>query len=213
MENTGENLQAEYDTVVSYLNDYRNFVARIGRRVGKLMFSAPREYNRLNKQFWRMSWNFDPLSERNQDASRLFLSACATEEERVHAFFGVGTSDYPTDALSDHLKSQFPSFSFEKLLKLHDRKLEQLKRFSLWQILGAILAVAAWVIKSIPQTVVEGTMGISYNDFQEYVFWGMIILVAYLFLTFMIPSFKYHKAKRTHQRVGDILAYTVLKNS
>ncbi len=178
-----------------------------------MMFSAPREYNRLNNQFWKMSLNFDPLSEKNQDSSRLFVSACATEEEKAHPFFAVATSDYPTDALSDHLKEKFPAFAFDKLQKLHDIKQERLKRFSLLQILGVISAVSAWVVKSIPETVVSRMFGLPYADFQEYVFWGMVILVGYLFVVFIIPSIKYYKAKRTHQRVGDILTYTVIKNS
>ncbi len=204
----------QYDQVVSYLADYGKFVRRINRRVAPMMFTSPREYSRLNTETWKTLWRLDPLSERTLNAARLAVSACANDEERKHLFFSIATSDYPTDALSDGLKKQFDSFNFEKLKKIHDSKQNQLARFSAKQILGVIFAASALILKSVPKIVVESLWGIgSYDDFEKNVFYVTVGLAAYILLVLLPSWIKYGRAKRTNQRVGDILEYTVIKNA
>jgi Mg2+ and Co2+ transporter CorA len=108
---------------------------------------------------------------------------------------------------------KFSSYDFAKLKKVHDLKQAQLARFSLKQILGVISATAALIIKSTPRNVIEGTFGMDYDEFEKDVFWATVFLAGYLLISFLLPWFKYYQARRTNQRVGDILEYAEIKNS
>jgi len=206
-----ENLQAQYDQIVSYLNEYQQFIRSFKPRVLKMLFRSTREYNQLNKKAWKTMWHFDPLSEKTLDTTRNAVNALATADERASVFFRVATSEYPTDALSDSLKQEFPAFSFEKLRKLHDSKQSQLARFNVRQVFGVTFATSTLILKSVPKSVVERA-GIAYDTFEFIVFWVTVGLAAYILLALLPSWLKYSRARKKNQRVGEILEYIVVKN-
>lgn len=206
-----DNLQAQYDEVTDYLEEYRGFVRRFPPRLVRLMFRSPREYSQINAKAWKSTWRFDPLSEKTQDTVKNAVLALATEDEKHNPYYVVATSEYPTDALSDALKARFPSFSFDKIKKLHDAKQTHLARFNLGQVLGLILTAGTICLKSVPKSVVE-SWGWDYADFEKVVFWAMVLVGGYLLLVLFFPWIKYQRARNRSRRVGDILEYVVIKN-
>ena len=206
-----DNLQAQYDEVTSYLEEYRKFVQTITPRLAPRMLKSVREYYQFSKKYWQSAWRFDPLSEKSQDMIKYMVLASATEEEKQNAFYDVATSDYPTDALSDALKARFPTFSFEKIKKLHDSKQTQLARFKISQVLGVVMTASALLFKSVPKSVVE-SRGYDYSDFEGLVFWITVFVAGYLFLSLLLPWMKYQRARNRSRRVGEILEYVVIKN-
>jgi hypothetical protein len=207
-----ENLQAQYDQIVGYLNEYQKFVRSFMPRLFRMMFTSPGAYNQLNKKAWKTIWRFDPLSEKTQDTTRNAVLALATDAEKRSVFFSVATSEYPTDTLSDCLRQEFLAFNFEKLAKIHDSKQSQLSRFSMKQILGVILAAWTVILKSTPKSVVEWA-GMSYDEFEFYVFCVTAALAAYILVALLPSWIKYNRARKKNQRVGEILEYTVIKNA
>lgn len=206
-----DNLQAQYDEVTAYLDGYRKFISGFDTRLARLIVTSFREYSQLNAKFWKTSFRFDPLSEKTQDTLKNVLLVLATDEERRNRYFTVATSDYPTDALGDDLKKQFPGFSFEKIKKVHESKQTQLARFSLGQFLGVIMATSTLLLKSIPKAVVE-SWGVDYTRFEIVVFWLTVGFAAYLLLCLLPIWVKYHRARNRSRRVGEILEYVVIKN-
>ena len=206
-----DNLQAQYDEVTDYLNEYQKFIAGFSPRVARRMFRSPRDYFQFNAAFLKRMWRFDPLSEKTQDTVKEAVEALATDEEKQNQFFQIATSDYPTDALSDALKGRFPGFSFDKIKKLHDAKQAQLARFRISQVLGVVMTASAILLKSIPKTVVE-SWGLNYSDFERAVFWTTLLIAGYLLVALLFPWIKYQRARSRSRPVGDILEYVVIKN-
>ena len=206
-----DNLQAQYDEVTAYLNEYQRFIEDIKRRLVERMVKSPREYFKFGMRSLKSAWRYDPLSEKTQDSVKNVALALATEEDKQNPFFGVVTSDYPTDALSDALTARFPGYRFDKIKKLHDSKQARLGRFNARQVLGVIMAASALLLKSIPKTVLE-SWGWDYAEFETTVFWVTVSVAGYVGAVFLPISIIHGLAKDRSRFVGEILEYAVLKN-
>jgi hypothetical protein len=200
------NLQAQYDQVITYFLEYRVFADRLINRYGKsLKDELFVEYVEMVSTIIAL----DPLINKNPSTNRQRIAKVATESEKQNEYFDIVISDYFLDSLASHILARFPEFDFGKLKKLHDLKKEQFTRFNAAQIVGAVLAVATLLLKSVPESVVSRV--IEYSTFELYVFLATIGLTLYLFV-FILPLWlKISSAQKKQRVIGDILSYITIK--
>src|SRR5437868_13583068 len=143
-----ENLELQYDEVISYLNRYREFAQRISSRLFLFNPASPLRFFRLLKEFSTILKQTNPLSGRTPEFYKRWVSDIATEEEKQDDFFLVLVSDYSIDSLCYQLETQFSQIDFGKIKELHKVKKNQLTRFNVMQVIGAVLAIATALLKS-----------------------------------------------------------------
>ncbi|HKQ06911.1 MAG TPA: hypothetical protein VJ464_17410 [Blastocatellia bacterium] len=204
-----QNLESQYDEVISYLDRYREFAQRISNRLFIFNPNSPLRFFGLLKEFSTILKQTNPLSGRTPEFYKRWVSDIATDEEKQGEFFSILVSDYSIDSLCERLEAQFPHVDFGKIKKLHEVKKSQLTRFNATQVIGAILAVATALLKSVPADVVK--QYIPYERFESFVFWVTVVALTYLVLVMLPIWIKYSKAKRVHQSAGDVMAYMVIK--
>lgn len=206
-----ENLERQYDEVVSYINGYRLFESRVINRLNPIR--SPMRSLKLLAQFPKLWLEVNPLSGKTSEFSKTTLTDYATDEEKTTDYFRAAVADYSIDCLSAILKETFVDVDFNKLKKIHDSRKTELQRFSVRQATGFMLAAGTLLLRSVPRSVVETTFGIPYQTFEIKVFWVTVILTGYVALIMLPAWFKYEKARSTHQQVAYILEYTAIKSA
>lgn len=209
--NSDNNLEYQYDQVVSYLDAYRKFITSITSRITRLHPSNFIGYIRLLKNFLTIWRQLNPLSGKNPEFNKDLISKNVTEDEKQSEYYSIVINEYPMHQLSKSLELRFPDVDFKKLKKLHELKKTQISRIKLKQVIGVILAVATIFLKSIPETVVKRV--IDYEIFELIIFWVAVIVMAYLFFILLPFWMKYNRARKVHEYAGDIIEYTVIRKS
>lgn len=204
-----ENLEHQYDQVLSYIDGYRDFIQAVGLGLNSFPFRLLQLIAKSPKIFSQSRL----LSGKNSDIIRTTVAKYATDDQKTSDYFSIAVSDYPIDTLSINLKMKFSEVNFSKLKMIHDLRKANLSRFNARQIMGFVLAAATILLKSVPKRVVEDTLGITYEDFEVVVFWVTVALLGYLLLILLPTWFMYSKAKTTHAYVGGILEYTAIKHA
>lgn len=205
-----ENLERQYDEVVSYIDGYRLFESRIINRLNPIR--SPMRSIKLMVQFPKLLMEINPLSGKNSDFNKTTIADYATDEEKRTDYFNIAVSDYWTDTLSTSLQKTFSGVDFSKLRKIHDTRKTGLERYNLRQLTGIVLAAGTLVLRSVPKRVAEDTLGIPYDRFEANVFWVTMFLTAYALLILLPAWMKFYKAKTTHRYVGHVLEYTAIKD-
>jgi hypothetical protein len=201
-----DNLESQYEQVVTYLEQYQDFIQKLVFHVAKS--NVPNPFAAL-KNSWGLQRETKLLSSKTSETmKRLFLEA-ATEEQKRNEYFPIVVSDYSMDLLSTHVATRFAEFDFGKLKKLHEVKKNNIAFNPVRYMIGFYIAIGTVLLKSVPQSVVERFT--PYRSFEEIVFWVLALVLALVLLYFMPSWRKYEFAKRDHEFIGDILAYITIK--
>lgn len=204
-----ENLERQYDEVVSFINGYRLFDSRVMNRLNPIR--SPLRSLKLLARFPKLWMEVDPLSGRTSEFTKTTVRDYATAEEKTTDYFRAAVADYSIDCLSTILKERFAGVDFAKLNKLHDHRKARLQRFSVRQAAGFMFAAGTLLLRSVPKNVAEKTLGIPYDVFETNVFWMTLALTGYVALIMLPAWLKYNQARTTHQYVGYVLEYAATK--
>src|SRR5215218_8612842 len=164
-----ENVEWQYDKVVSYIDSYNRFRSSILARFFTLhprVLMHPRVLLRsaiLSIKLWR---KLNVLSGRLPDDIKTMISNNATQEERENPYYDVAVSDYPLHALNERLKSDFSYVDFSVLKEHHDTKVPLVSRFALRPIVATVLAVVGAIVALAPKEVVTNLLSIEYSTFR-----------------------------------------------
>ena len=204
-----ENLERQYDEVVSYIDEYRRFENRVVNRLNPIR--SPMRSLRLLVQFPKLLLEINPLSGKSSEFNKTTIADYATDEEKSTDYFDIAVSDYSTDALGTCLLKTFAGVDFGKLQKIHETRKTSLNRFRVSQVTGIVLAASTLALRSVPRKVAEDIFGIPYERFEINVFWVTAFLTGYAVLIMLPAWLKLTKAKATHNYVGYVLEYTAIK--
>jgi len=204
-----ENLYADYDQLLSFLNEYHSFSCEIGKNASFAMF------RNVPKTFWRaMKQHTRSMMIRRPEILLKSIQEIATESDRKNPLFAIVASEYPLDALSREIERRFPGCPFERLKELHKSHREQHVAFvaSIRNIFAVLFGTATIVLQFTPKPLVID-LGIDYGEFQTTVFWVTVSLIGYVSLAVIPAWYVRHKDGDRHCFVAEVLAYTSLRLS
>lgn len=195
------NIEADYDAVVTF---HRELTAQQDQIVmrARSNLSVGRMF-RYSRMFWRR----DVLLYRVPKEIRDLAQEFASPEEKATEAYDVLSSEYPDHALAGILLARYPDVDFSRLVKLHGAKTKQLSSLRPKAALGLALGASALVLKTIPKSVVTSRFSITYDQFEERVFWVTLAVLGYLLFILLPFWFKNWRALQGLKPFGHALKY------
>ncbi|MBS1786447.1 MAG: hypothetical protein JST85_01920 [Acidobacteria bacterium] len=237
-----DNLKQQYADIADFVKSYQAYSTGI---LKKIIFKLIKEFF-LSKGWgliWRvfiwpwllidvielfvslypLSKGIDLLSDKSPDIYKRWINDVADSEDRKHIFFGILTSDYYIDALSRAIEMKFAGYEFAKLNKLHEIKTKQLSQSELKQITGVLLALLAFLLKSVPEELIGWLSShvtfpligwkIDYTGFKIWSFIAVAACIVYVALGLLPVWLKQSEARRHVDPIGEVLKYTEIRLS
>lgn len=205
------NLVEQYGKVVEYLDDYRKFAAEVNTHVVLVKLRDLRNWPPMMRESIKSLLQMNLLSGKNPEIDRKSIPECATEEQKKNDYYPILISEYPLHELSVALEHEFPDCDFEKIEKLHELMKVELSRFNITHWVGVVLAAAAFLLKSIPESIVKRV--VNYETFELVVFLFAAFAALYLFVILLPFWLLYYKARRSHDFAGTTIEYTAIRVS
>ncbi len=238
-----DNLKQQYADVADFVRSYQDYSLGILKKVA---FKFIRDYF-LSKSWWwyagrilfmplllldvlellvsfyQLSKGIDLLSDKSPDVYKGWIKEVADSTDRQNDFFAVITNDYYMDALSRAIEGKFAGYEFAKLSKLHEIKTKQLSQSELKQVTGILLALLAFLLKSVPEevigwlssTITEPSLGwkLSYPDYKIWSFIAVAACIVYVALALLPVWLKQSEARKHVDPIGEVLKYTEIRLS
>lgn len=237
-----DNLKQQYADIADFVKSYQAYATGILR---KIIFKLIKDF--FLSKGWGLVWRFfiwpwllidvielfvslyplskgiDLLSDKSPDIYKRWINNVADTEDRKNIFFGIITSDYYIDALSRAIETKFAGYEFAKLSKLHEIKTKQLSQSELKQITGVLLALLAFLLKSVPEELI-GWLSfhvtvpligwkIDYSGFKIWSFIAVAACIVYVALGLLPVWLKQSEARRHVDPIGEVLKYTEIRLS
>ncbi len=238
-----DNLKQQYAEIANYIRQYQAYSAEL---LKKILFKFIKDFFTGKSWWWFVSRLFfaplllfdvielfvslypltkgiDMLSDKSPEIYRRWINEVAEAEDRQNEFFGVITSDYYIDSLSRMIEVKFAGYDFAKLSKLHEIKTKQLSQSELKQVTGVLLALLAFLLKSVPEELITWLSSkitqplfgwqLSYTSFKIWSFVAVAGSIAYMALVFFPVWLKQSEARRHVDPIGEVLKYTEIRLS
>lgn len=238
-----DNLKQQYAEIANYVRQYQAYSTEL---LKKVIFKFIKDFFFRKSVWWFVSRllfgplllldaielfvslypltkGIDLLSDKSPDIFRRWIDEVAGAEDRQSEFFGVITGDYYIDALSRTIEIKFAGYDFAKLSKLHEIKTKQLSQSEMKQITGVLLALLAFLLKSVPEELIgwlsskisQPLFGwqLSYANFKIWSFVAVAGSIVYLALVFFPVWLKQSEARRHVDPIGEVLKYTEIRLS
>lgn len=238
-----DNLKQQYADIANYVRQYQAYAQELLKKiilkfvkdffrqkswlwvVSRFLF-APLlvlDFIELFVSYYPLSKGIDLLSDKSPEIYRRWIDEVANEENRQSEFFGIITSDYYIDSMSRVIEARFSGYDFAKLSKLHEIKTKQLSQSELKQMTGILLALLAFLLKSVPEEVIgwlsskitEPFLGwqLSYANFKIWSFVAVAGCIVYLAVGLMPVWMKQSEARKHVDPIGEVLKYTEIRLS
>lgn len=238
-----DNLKQQYADIANYVKEYQTYSTELLKKVmfkfakdffrqkhwswfvSRLIFSPLLVFDAIELfvSFYPLTKNVDLLSDKSPDVYRRWIDEAAGASDKQHEFFGIITSDFYIDALSRMLEVKFAGYEFAKLSKLHEIKTKQLSQSDLKSITGVLLAVLAFLLKSVPEELItwlslnltQPLFGwqLSYTRFKIWSFVAIASCIVYLALVLLPVWLKQSEARKHVDPIGEVLKYTEIRLS
>ena len=208
------NLDAQLDSVVDYLTPYWTASEQVFWRsrwyVLRQLLSAINAFSTIKLLRKLPRTSADVLSGRVSEIERTAYELGTGDAENKTEEYRVMTGDYSINQIAYNLKANFANLEMKKIKGLHDMRRKERLSLNLFRIIGLVLGAASLILKTVPKTIVEGTLRTTYDQFEAKVFWFTLIVSGYLGIVILPSWWRLQKPKRKHQFIGRILDYAVL---
>lgn len=200
--NENDNLEKQYDQIVSYISEINKLIfttiQNIYRRKLFTLSGIIMSFKIIIVYFRK----FNPLSGKNPEIIMEILDN-ANENERKNPIYHIITSEYPMNELTCDIEKKYPDIDYNKILKIHEYKKEQISDYSPRRFYGAILTIFTILLSSLPKNIVSKIIK---NEIYET---AVIIITAItiVYCTIILLPFwiMYNRARKKHARVGNVI--------
>ena len=182
-----DTLLAEYLYVLSDIRDFRQYQHAVLNRCMRLYAANPLNLIRDFRVVWDTGKDIDFLAGKTHPTIIRILEKYSNSNDRQSRWLPILVADRSTDALSIYIRTQHQDYDFHSLNKLHQAKGKVLSRNNPKAPIAFVLAAATAIVKTTPESIVDGMFGIAYSTFEEIIFLWMIALSCF-FLVFLAPA-------------------------
>lgn len=108
------------------------------------------------------------------------------------------------------MQKRFHPSRLEQLRRLHELKKSRVHGFNMRQFFALVLGAAAVVVRTTPRSVVTTQFGIPYEQFETWVFWGMVAVLGYVLVIGLPIWWQHFAAKQLYDYGGYVLDYALI---
>ena len=201
------NLQQQYESIDSLVEDYQQFIRKLFWRILR-----PSTYFKGMRLFMKLFLSGDQRRQKEKMAefTREMADLIYTPDEKKSDFYPIAVNAYPLHHLSCLLEKNHPDFAYGHLLKVHEISDLRIKRSNPFELFGYALGASSLLSKTVPQAVVE-SFGVDYTQYQITTFWGLVFALVYIGFIVAVWYSTHFKTKQRRKITKEVIEYTAAR--